>query len=361
MRKDGLGRLLGTGVAAGAKGTQRCLIIVLVVVAVLFVALPARGQSGPPHLFVFNMGSDDVTIIDPATNRVLGTRPAGFKVKWLADHMRSFDGKLLWTYGLRTEKVGKDDVLKVDAVAFDPVDLRVVQRREVGRGPAHSVVVTPDGKHVIMNVAGDDVIALIDPATARVAHRLPVGRFPCDLHLSPDGRVAFFPERDQDTVSAVDVASRQVLTRVSFARGSKPHMLRVSPDGRYVWVQNAASNTNEILDSQTLQVVNSQPVGKVPTTNAWTPDGRHSWVLHEGDNQIIVMEAQPPFRQVKRIEVGPNPGNVSFRPDGRYAYVTVGGLNAVAVIDMKTLTVETMLPAGRTPFGIVLLDVRPRL
>ena len=120
---------------------------------------------------------------------------------------------------------------------------------------------------------------------------------------------------------------------MSFARGSRPHMLRVSPDGKYVWVQNARTDTNEILDSQSLQVLNAQPVGKVPTTNAWTPDGRQSWILHEGDNHLIVMEAQPPFRQLRRVEVGPGPGNVSFRPDGKYAYVTVGGLNAVAVID----------------------------
>jgi YVTN family beta-propeller protein len=292
---------------------------------------------------------------------VLGTRPVGFKVKWLADGMQSFDGTLLWTYGLRTVKVGRDEVLKVDAIAFDPVALKVVKRHEVGTGPAHSVVLTPDRKQVIMNVAGDDQIVYIDPATGQPTHRVPVGKFPCDLHLSPDGRVAYFPERDQDTVSALDVATRQVLKRVSFLRGSKPHMLRVSPDGRYVWVQNARTDTNEILDSQTLQVINAQPVGKTPTTNAWTPDGRYAYILHEGDNHMLIMEAQPPFRQVKRIEVGPGPGNISFRPDGKYAYVTVGGLNAVAVIDTVEMRVETMLPAGRTPSGIVLLNVRPRL
>ena len=121
------------------------------------------------------------------------------------------------------------------------------------------------------------------------------------------------------------------------------------------------TNLNEILDSQTLQVLNVQPVSKFPTTNAWTPDGRQSWVLAEGDNSVIIMEAQPPFKQLQRIEVGPGPGNVSFRRDGKYAYVTVGGLNAVAVIDTAKLTVETMLPAGRSPSGIVLLNVQPRL
>lgn len=343
------------------KKSSLSLVFLVLLAGLLLSPFSAGGQSGGPYLFVFNMGSDDVTIIDSATNEVLGTRPAGFKVKWLADHMQSFDGTLLWTYGLRIGKVGRDEVLKVDVIAFDPVALRVVKRHEVGNGPAHSVVLTPDRKQVLMNVAGDDAIVYVDSATGQVTHRVAVGKFPCDLHLSPDGRLAYFPERDQDTVSALDVASRQVVKRVNFAKGSKPHMLRASPDGKYVWVQNARTDTNEILDGQTLQVLNAQPVGKVPTTNAWTPDGRYSYVLHEGDNHLIIMEAQPPFRQVKRIEVGPGPGNVSFRPDGKYAYVTVGGLNAVAVIDTAGMKVETMLPAGRTPSGIVLLNVRPKL
>ncbi len=322
-------------------------------VVMLVLPLSAVADTGGPYLFVFNMGSEDVAVIDAATNQVLGTRPVGFKVKWLADEMKSFDGTLLWTYGLRGDKV--------DVIAFDPVALRVVKRQEVGKGPAHSVVLTPDRKQVLMNVAGDDVIVYIDPATAQVTQRVPVGKFPCDLHLSPNGRLAYFPERDQDTVSSLDVTSRQLLKRVAFAKGSKPHMLRVSPNGKYVWVQDSRTATNEILDAQTLAVLNVQPVGNVPATNAWTPDGRYSYVIHEGDNFVLVMEAHPPFRQVKRIEVGPEPGNISFRPDGKYAYVTVEGLNAVAVIDTAHMKVETMLPAGRSPFGIVLLNVRPQL
>jgi YVTN family beta-propeller protein len=343
------------------KARRLFLLAILLSAGKLLTPLPAAGQSGVPTLFVFNMGSEDVTLIDPATNRVLGTRPVGFKVQWLADHMKSFDGTLLWTYGLRTEKAGKDEILKVDIVAFDPAALKVIRRHEVGKGPAHSVVLTPNRRSVMINVAGDDLIVYVDPATGQVTHRLSVGKFPCDLHLSPDGRVAYFPERDQDTVSAIDVAGRKVTRRVNFAKDSKPHMLRVSPDGKYLWVQNARTDSNEILDAQTLQVLNAQPVGKIPTTNAWTPDARYSYLLHSGDNNVIVMEAQPPFRQVRRIEVGPGPGNVSFRPDGKYAYVTVSGLNAVAVIDTATMKVETMLPAGKTPFGIVLLDVRPGL
>ena len=50
------------------------------------------------------------------------------------------------------------------------------------------------------------------------------------LHFTPDGRFGFTPERDQDTVSRIDLATRRVVQTVEFPAGSKPYMLRVSPD-----------------------------------------------------------------------------------------------------------------------------------
>ncbi len=108
--------------------------------------IPSGAEGGGPFLYVFSSTSEKVTIIDTATQQVLGTRPTGFMVKWLADNMNSFDGRLLWTYGLRTVKVGEEKMVKVDVIAFDPIQLKVIIRTEVGNGPAHSVVLTPDRK-----------------------------------------------------------------------------------------------------------------------------------------------------------------------------------------------------------------------
>lgn len=313
-------------------------------------------------LYVFNMGSKDVTVIDTSSNQVLGTKSIGVTIKWLSNEQPFFDGKLIWTYTVRAAKrPDGQSRKKVDVLAIDPITLQVVGKVEAGNGPAHSVAIIPDEPLAMVNVAGDDVLAYVDPRSMRVIDRIPVGKFPCDIDLSPDGKWAYFPERDQDTVAVIDVAAKKILKRVSHPKGSKPHMLRVSPDGKYVWVQSAKGNTNEILDAQTLAVVNVQPTGKVPVTNAWTPDGRLVYITHAKDNFVLVMEASPPFRQLKRIEVGPSPRNIAFRSDGRYAYVTVLGLNAVAVIDTATLQVKTMLPAGRQPSGLIVMDIQPKL
>ena len=331
---------------------------VLVLLLGMVTASSAMAGQGS-FLYVFNMGSEDVTVIDTSLNQVLGSKSLGVKVKWLSNEQPFFDGKLIWTYTVRKDK--SEATKKVDVLAIDPATMQVVRKVEVGKGPAHSVAVIPGKPLAIVNVAGDDVLAYVDSRSMEVIDRIPVGKFPCDLDLSPDARWAYFPERDQDTVAMIDVATKQVVKRVSFPKGTKPHMLRVSPDGKYIWVQTAKGNTNEVLDAQTLEILNAQPTGKVPLTNAWTPDGRLVYITHAKDNVVLVMEAAPPFRQLKRIEVGPSPRNIAFRPDGRYAYVTVSGLNAVAVIDTATLKVETMLPVGRQPSALITLDIRPEL
>ena len=63
---------------------------------------------------------------------------------------------------------------------------------------------------------------------------------------------------------------RTLVKTVSFPAHSKPHMLRVSPDGKEVWVQTAETATNVVLDASDLSVLATQPTGKGPVTNAWT-------------------------------------------------------------------------------------------
>ncbi len=66
------------------KALKTLLSVILLCMALVALSPSGGGWAAPPYLFVFNMDSDDVTIIDPTTHQVLGTRPVGFKVKWLA-------------------------------------------------------------------------------------------------------------------------------------------------------------------------------------------------------------------------------------------------------------------------------------
>ena len=191
-------------------------------------------------------------------------------------------------------------------------------------------------------------------AYADIIDRIDVGDFPCDVHFGPGGRFAYTPERDSDTVAKFDVATRRQVKSVQFPAGSKPFMLRASPDGRVVWVQTAVTNMNVVLDADSLEVLQETPVGRGPTTGAFQPDGRYGIVTHTGEPFVSVLDATSGV-EVTRIDVGAPQSNVSFTPDGATAFVSVGMRNEVVAIDMRALTVAGRVPTGAGPFGLVLL------
>lgn len=174
------------------------------------------------------------------------------------------------------------------------------------------------------------------------------------MHLTPDGQFGFTPERDQDTVAKFDTKTRKIVKRVDFPKGSKPYMLRVSPDGKQLWVQASGNSTNNILDPDTLEIKESAQDGKGPVTNAWSPDGKYVLLTHEGDNMVTVYNAQT-NKMLKRIEVGQDNTNIGFAPDSKTAYVAVSGANSVAVIDLASLSVVTQIAVGKSPQGLIVM------
>ena len=151
----------------------------------------------------------------------------------------------------------------------------------------------------------------------------------------------------------LDTGTLKVAKRVGFPEGSRPWMLRASPDGKEVWVQTA-SGQNVVLDSRTLETLHTEELGEQPVTVAFSPDGRYAFVTHFADDWVAVLDPKD-GRLIKRVEVGRQGANVSVRPDGRYGYVAVTGENAVAVVEMDSLEVETRLDVGDAPMGLIVL------
>jgi DNA-binding beta-propeller fold protein YncE len=149
------------------------------------------------------------------------------------------------------------------------------------------------------------------------------------------------------------MVSRRLVKTVSFPARSKPHMLRVSPDGKEVWVQTADANTNVVLDAADLAVLSTQPTGKYPVTNAWTRDRRYSVVTNAEDTFAQVFDART-FREVKRLTIGRGGTNIGFSKDGKTAFIAVRNANDVAVIDLDKLTLASRIKAGREPQGLIL-------
>lgn len=191
-------------------------------------SLASALQPPAQTIAVFNVASKDVTLIDAASNEVTATKPLGASVRWLGEEQDYWDGKSIWTYDFPNNKLA---VLQID-----PATWQVGKQIPAGDGPGHSVILSQDRKVASVNVAGDNKLLSFDTTTGAQVAAVDVGKFPCDLDNSKDYKVLYTPERDQDTVAMYDAATLKLVKRVNFPAGSKPHMLRVSPDGETLWV-----------------------------------------------------------------------------------------------------------------------------
>src|SRR5262245_20748347 len=148
------------------------------------------------------------------------------------------------------------------------------------------------------------------------------------------------------------MVSRRLVKTVSFRARSKPHMIRVSPDGKEVWVQTADANTNVVLDASDLTLLTTQPTGRQPVTNAWTRDRRYSILTNDQDTFAQIFDART-FKEVKRLTIGQGGSNIGFSKDGKTAFIAMRGANDVAVIDVEKLALASRIRAGTEPQGLI--------
>jgi YVTN family beta-propeller protein len=134
-------------------------------------AAAAGAEEDRETVYVFNVGSKDVTLIDVASRQVRETRPLGASVRWLSNEQTYWDGARIWTYDFPNDQV--------QAIAIDPRQVAVTKTiTGLGKGPGHSLVVLSDKKKAAVNVAGDNLIAFLDLEHGGVDSTLQTGAFP---------------------------------------------------------------------------------------------------------------------------------------------------------------------------------------
>jgi hypothetical protein len=120
---------------------------------------------------VFNTGSQDVTLFDPNSNEVTGSRQTNAVVRWLSNEQHYWDGERIWTYDFPEGEVR--------AIAIDPESFEITREVPVGGGgPGHSFVLTPDNKRGFVNSAGSDFLAVVDSKAGEVVERVEMGAYP---------------------------------------------------------------------------------------------------------------------------------------------------------------------------------------
>src|SRR6185436_16191606 len=101
--------------------------------------------------------------------------------------------------------------------------------------------------------------------------------------------VVMIVNRDSNDLGFMDIKSHKMIGRVFLGNNVNPHMVMMSPDGRYVVTGGTRANKAYIIDARTLQLVKVINVDIAPEHLSFSPDSR--WYYQgnpEGDSISVI-------------------------------------------------------------------------
>ncbi len=195
------------------------------------------------------------------------------------------------------------------------------ERYPAGSQP-YDGLVTPDGRHFLAGLFGEDGVALLDlwqpekgarkilENYGRGEQKLPVFKMPHLRGWSVAQGKAYLPAIGRHEVLVVDVATWKEVGRIP-VRG-QPVFVMARPDGRQIWVNFAFPDYGmvDVVDTLAGKVVKQLEPGKGILHMEFTPRGEHVWLSARDDNKVVIYDTGS-FARVGEIPAD-NPSGIFF-------------------------------------------------
>ena len=143
---------------------------------------------------------------------------------------------------------------------------------------------------------------------------------PAPIKVTDPTSVVMIVNRDSNEIAFMDIKTKKMVGKTFLGNNVNPHMVMMSPDGRYVVTGGTRANKAYIIDARTLELVKIIPVDIAPEHLAFSPDGRWYYQGNPEGDTISVIDMVS-LTKIKTIPGLVEPLNTVFSPDGSKAYV----------------------------------------
>jgi len=175
-----------------------------------------------------------------------------------------------------------------------------------------------------------------------------------DVKIADPTSVVMIVNRDSNDLAFMDIKTQKIVGRVFLGNNVNPHMVMMSPDGRYVVTGGTRANKAYIVDVRTLKLVKVINVDIAPEHLAFSPDSRWYYQGNPEGDSISVIDMQS-LTKIKTIPGFVEPLNVTFTADGSKAYIGNYGAHWVGVVDVRRHELLKKIQIAEVP-GIAKLD-----
>ncbi len=306
-----------------------------------------------PRVYVPNLRSNDVWVIDPATFTVVDK----FKVGINPQHVvPAWDLKTLWVAN-NAENTTRGSLTPIDPLTGKP-------GRQIAVDDPYNMYFTPDGKEAIIVAEARLRLDFRDPQTMKLKSQLPTPGCRGINHadFSIDGRYAIFTCEFGGTLVKIDMVGRKVVGYLKLSMGRMPQDIRIAPDGAVFYVADMMADGVFVIDGAAFKEIGFVKTGKGTHGLYPSRDGRKLYVTNRGSNKIHGAERGMGSVSVldfatRKVDVtwpipgggSPDMGNVSA--DGKWLWLSGRYDNVVYAFDTASGAVK-IIPVGLEPHGL---------
>jgi YVTN family beta-propeller protein len=180
----------------------------------------------------------------------------------------------------------------------------------------------------------DANVSVIDPATWKEIKRIPTGKEPHHLYLTPDEKSLIIANAMGDSLTFIDPRTAQVQRTVRNILD--PYQLRFSPDMK--WFVTAGNRLNHVdiyrWDGSELTLAKRIATGKTPS-HVWIDSkSRTVYATMQDSDELVAIDL--PTQTLKwRYTTGPMPADVFGTPDDKLLLIGLTGGDGVEVFDVS--------------------------
>jgi len=314
----------------------------------LLLALPLAAST--VRIIQTNSAGDNVHIIDPATNNVVGVI-TGIEVSHGA--AVAPDGS---RYYFSNEAESALDVV-------DQKTLKVTKSIPLSGHP-NNISISKDGRRVYVGIAvAPGAVDVIDTISLEKVKSIPVKGPVHNTYVTPDGKYVVSGSIPSKTITVIDAQSETPVWSLVMDLGIRPMAFATNPDGttKWIFVQLSGFNGFAVIDFATHKEIDrlklpALPAGKAPFMYggneshgmAVTCDQK-TLIVNSRLNSAIYSYSLPDLKLLGSADVGLAPDWVTLTPDGKRAYVANAASNSVSVVDIAAMKEITRIPVGQVP------------
>lgn len=318
-------------------------------------ARPDIAISGHDRVYAADQTSNTVSVIDPSENKLLGLIRLGDPVPGALSPL--YKGQLL-VHGLGYSPDSK--ILAVVSVGSNSVTLidtatnKVKGVIYVGRSP-HEAFFTPNGRELWVTVRGENYVSVIDPGRMKEIQRIEVANGPGMTMFGPDGKYAFVCSSFTPELAVIEVASHKIVKRLPQVSPFSPN-IAVTPENDEVWITLKDVGKVQVYSAKP-PFEQKSVLDTGPITNhvnfASNHDGKFAYVTIGGANEVKAFRRGATPELVATISVGELPHGIWPSGDGSRVYVALENGEHCAAIDTITNKVIATIPIGQTTQALV--------